>query len=104
MEDGWTLLELYTSEGVHRHGIPLHDAVAKAVRDTGVGARCLIFKAIGGVYADGTITSHHVLDLGSDLPIKVEIMVRAGATEQVLERLRPLVGDEVLVRAPREKV
>ena len=100
--DGWTLFELYTSERVHRHGASLFDAVARAVHDADVGARCLILKGIGGTLADGSIVSHHVLDLATDLPVKVEILVPAPAADRLLDRLRPLVDGEILLRTSRE--
>jgi PII-like signaling protein len=100
--DGWTVLELYTSERVHRHGASLADAVARAVHDADVGARCLVFKAIGGTLADGSMVSHHVLDLATDLPLKVEILVPTSQADGLVARLRPLTAGEVLVRTSRE--
>ncbi len=90
-------IELYTSEEAHVHGVPVYDAIAKAVRDAKVAARCVVTKGIAGCYENGELVSHRILDLAVNLPVKVEIVAPAAEEDLLLRLVAPLVGEGILL-------
>lgn len=93
----YSVIEVFTSEEARWHGVPLYDAIVRAVAKEGAFARCLVTKGIAGCYEDGELASHRVLDLSYNMPLKIEIVLPASELERVLARVEEMVGDGIIV-------
>ncbi|MCL5942003.1 MAG: DUF190 domain-containing protein [Actinobacteria bacterium] len=92
----YNVIEIFVRESERRHGTPLAEAIVKLVRDKHIAARCLVSKGIAGAYENGDIASSHVLDLSSDLPLKIEIILPAAELDRILPDLQEMVRDGIV--------
>lgn len=92
----YTVIVIYTSEQARWKGVPLHEALTRAVAGEKSAARCLVGRAIGGCYENGEVASHRVLDLSHNMPLKVEIILPTPEAERILARLEEMVPDGVV--------
>ncbi len=98
----YTVVEIYTSEEVRWKGFPLYEAIVQTVARERIAARCLVTRAVAGCYEDGALASHRVLDLSHNMPVKVEIVLPEPELERILEHLREMVSDGVVLAQNRE--
>ena len=92
----YRVIEIYTSEGSVSRGAPVYERVVEYVQGLNTSARCLVFKAVGGGYETGETASSKVLDLSYNMPLKIEIVVPAAESEQILADLDRIVVDGLL--------
>ena len=92
----YCIIEVYTSEEARWRGRPLAEAILDHVLKAQVAARCLVFKAVAGVYENGELASARLEVLSYNLPVKVEIVLPAAECERLLGELEPMVSDGLI--------
>lgn len=96
MNTEYKVVEVFTREGARWHHLQLHEAVVKLVRDRKMAARVLVLRGIGGAFEGGETVSQRIVDLSSDMPIKIEVILPAAALEELLPALKEMVRDGVI--------
>ena len=79
-------LTVYVDEKDKLHHKPVYEAVLDILHE-GKIAGASIFRGIGGFGADGVVPSTKILELSSDLPIRIE----AVDSEEKIERILPQI-------------
>ncbi len=92
----YKLIQVFTRERARWHHQPLADAVVRVVHDRKLAARVLVFKGVEGTFENGQMTSHHVLDLSYDEPVKIEIVLPAAEAAELLPVLDEMVQDGII--------
>jgi PII-like signaling protein len=70
MEKDYRLISLYASESTRAGRRSFHEAVVKAVKESGTGARCVVPRGIMGLGHGGRVFTRKTEILSFDLPIK----------------------------------
>lgn len=71
----YAMIEVLTNEAAH-HGItPVYNAVVDVVRRRRAAARLHVYRGMAGVYEGGEFSSASLVDVSSNLPVKIEITV-----------------------------
>lgn len=79
-------LNIYVDEKDKHHRKPVYEAVLDVLHDHGV-AGASIFRGMGGFGADGIVHSAKILELSTDLPVKIEVIDTREKIEAVLPEL-----------------
>lgn len=83
-------LTITVSESAHWHGRTLYSALLELFHHRGM-AGANVFRAIAGFAGHGIIHTMNIVDLSSDLPVRVEVVDAA----EVIDRILPDVYDMV---------
>ena len=90
------LVVVWANEETKRHSAPLADVVVKLVHDRHLAARTLVTKAVAGGYENGELSTHHLLDLSYNLPVKIEVLLPAAEAEELVAALAAIVTEGVV--------
>jgi PII-like signaling protein len=90
------LVVVYANEETRRHGAQLPDVVVKLVHDRHLSARTLVTKAVAGGFENGEVSTHHLLDLSYNLPVKIEVLLPAAEAEELVAALAEIVTEGVV--------
>ena len=96
MDMPFKLVVVYANEETKRHSASLADAVVKLVHDRHLKARTLVTKSVAGGYENGEISTHHLLDLSYNLPVKIEVLLPAAEAEELVTALAEIVTEGVV--------
>lgn len=96
MSAAYKVVEVFTREGARWHHMPLHEAVVRLVRDRKVAARVVVLRGIGGAFEGGETVTRHIVDLSSDMPLKIEVILPSAALKELLPALKEMVQDGVI--------
>src|SRR5262249_49382148 len=83
-------LTIYLGEGDTRHGRPLYQVLVELARKHGL-AGATVTRGLMGYGASGQIHSAHLVDVASQLPLKVEVVDSADAIDRILPDVYDLV-------------
>lgn len=97
MSIAYSSITILTSEEARWKGRPLHDAVVNLVRGRKIAARCLVVRGIAGCYESGEVATHSIVDLSTNLPLEIRIVLPAAETEELLVELEPMVIDGMIL-------
>jgi len=101
MEKDYTLISIYASESTRADRKPFHEAVLKAVQDSGSRARCVVLRGIAGVDGSGRVATKKIEILSLDLPIKIEVLVPESAAAALMDSLVALAPEDVVMFSQR---
>ena len=81
------LLTIYINSGDHHHGAPLYAAIVHLCHERGI-AGATVFRAMEGYGSSGQLHTTRLLELGENLPVRIEII----DVRERIEALLPRVG------------
>lgn len=93
----YTVIEIFTSEEARWKGVPLYEAVVRAVAREKTAARCIVTRAVAGCFENGEMASHRVLDLSHNMPLKIEIVLPAPEADVILAELDAMVTEGIVL-------
>jgi CBS-domain-containing membrane protein len=99
MED-YSIIRVYASEKSRYEGKDLSLAVLSYVKSLRIAARCVVLRGVGGCYESGETTTTRIVELSSDLPLVIEIVLPRADERRVLERLDAMVLDGLVAVIP----
>jgi uncharacterized protein len=67
------LLTIYINSADHYHGTPLFAAIVHLCHERGI-AGATVFRAMGGYGSSGRLHTTRLLELGENLPVRIEII------------------------------
>lgn len=88
-------LSVYVNEASHWHGKPVYSAIIELLRAKGLAGGTVV-RAMAGFTRSGGIVTMKILDLSTNLPLKVEVVDTEEAIQSVLPDVYLMV-DEGLV-------
>ncbi|MCP4578153.1 MAG: CBS domain-containing protein [Deltaproteobacteria bacterium] len=100
MAQSYIVIEIYTGEGAKCDGKYLSEAVLDYIRKLKAPARCLVFKGIAGCTENGEVSTQRIMDLSTNQPIKIEIILPAAEADGVMANLQEMVSDGILGTRP----
>lgn len=83
-------LNIYVDEKDKFHHKPVYEAVLDLLYEHNV-AGASVFRGVGGFGADGVVHSAKILELSTDLPVKVEVIDTREKIEAILPGLCKIV-------------
>jgi PII-like signaling protein len=83
-------LNIYVDEKDKHHHKPVYEAVLDILHDNNI-AGASVFRGMGGYGADGVMHSAKILELSTDLPVKIEVVDSREAIEAILPELCKVV-------------
>lgn len=99
-------LTIYVDEKDKFHHKPVYEAVLDILREQQV-AGASVFRGVGGFGADGVMHSAKILELSTDLPVKIEVIDTREKIEAVLPELCKIVekgivtvSDTTVIKCP----
>ena len=92
----YRVIEIYTAEEIRHGGKPLYEALVAHVKGLKIAARCFVTRAMAGCYESGEVASRNILTISYNLPVKVEIILPATETAQVLPAIEAMVNDGIV--------
>lgn len=102
-------LTIYVDEADKFHHKPVYEAALDILHKNKI-AGVSVFRGIGGFGEDGVVHSAKILELSSDLPIKIEAVDSGEKIDSVLPGICNLVekglvtvSDTVVIRCPEAK-
>jgi PII-like signaling protein len=90
-------LVIYVAASAQWHGTPLYSAVVARCREKGI-AGATVSHCIEGYGSHHTLRTDRILSLSDDLPVRVEVVELAERFEYVVDALRDMI-DQCLVVA-----
>jgi PII-like signaling protein len=93
----YSIIEIFTREEVHWHGTPLSEAIARLVAKEKRSARCIVTRGIAGCFENGEVTTHRIVDLSYNLPLKIEVILPSTEVDTVLPHIEEMVADGIVV-------
>lgn len=97
MSIAYSSITILTSEEARWKGRPLHDSVVNLVRGRRIAARCRVTRAIAGCYESGQVATHSIVDLSTNLPLEIRIVLPAAEAETLLSELEEMVADGMIL-------
>ncbi|MCE9615561.1 MAG: DUF190 domain-containing protein [Lentisphaerae bacterium] len=92
----YRVIDIFTSEDIRHRGLPLHQAVLRALGEFNVAARCIVTRGVAGRYESGETATDGVEVLSFNMPLKLEIILPAAELERVLAAVEPMVTDGIV--------
>jgi CBS-domain-containing membrane protein len=96
----YVVIEIYTSERARSDGKNLSEAVLEYIRKLKAPARLMVFKGTEGCYENGEVSTQKIMDLSTNLPIKIEIVLPSAEADPVLANLQEMVSEGILGTRP----
>ncbi len=100
MAQSYIVIEIYTGEGAKYDGKYLSEAVLDYIRKLKAPARCVVFKGIEGCTENGEVSTQKIMDISTNQPIKIEIILPAAEADGVMANLQEMVSDGILGTRP----
>lgn len=100
MAQAYVVIEIYTSEGARSDGKSLSEAVLEYVRKLKAPARLVVFKGTEGCYENGEVSTQKIMDLSTNLPVKMEIVLPSAEADAIMADLQEMVSDGILGSRP----
>ena len=100
MTQSYIVIEIYTDEGAKCDGKYLSEAVLDYIRKLKAPARSVVFKGIEGCTENGEVSTQKIMDLSTNQPIKIEIILPAAEADGVMAKLQEMVSDGILGTRP----
>ncbi len=95
IEGAGRLVRIYIGHSDQWHGQPLYNAIVQRAKQEGL-AGATVIQGIEGFGANSRIHRASILDLSTDLPIKVEIVDLAERIERFLPLLEEMVTEGLI--------
>jgi CBS domain-containing protein len=92
----YSVIEIFTSEGVRCQNRVLYEAVLAYVRGLKIAARCTVFRGTDACYEDGETATQSIVDLSYNMPLKIEIILPTAELEPVMAVLETLVCEGIV--------
>jgi PII-like signaling protein len=89
-ESAASLLSIYINSGDHYHGAPLYAAIVHLCHERGI-AGATVFRAMEGYGSSGRLHTTRLLELGENLPVRIEIIDTPEQIEALLPQLDAMV-------------
>ena len=89
------LLTIYINAGDHYHGTPLYAAIVHLCHERGI-AGATVFRAMEGYGSSGRLHTTRLLELGENLPVRIEIVDITERIVPLLAALEPMIGEGLL--------
>ncbi|MCF8126989.1 MAG: DUF190 domain-containing protein, partial [Deltaproteobacteria bacterium] len=100
MAQSYVVIEIYTSEGVRSDGKRLSEAVLEYARRLKAPARLVVFKGTEGCYENGEVSTQKIMDLSTNLPVKMEIVLPSAEADAIMADLQEMLSDGILGSRP----
>lgn len=92
----YNVIEVFTREDVRWKGRLLSDAIIDYMHGRRIAARVIVSKGIAGCYESGEVSTHTILDLSYNMPLKIEIILPGPELETVLPTVEEMVTDGIV--------
>jgi PII-like signaling protein len=92
------LVTIYINSGDHHHGAPLYAAIVHLCHDRGI-AGATVFRAMEGYGSSGRLHTTRLLELGENLPVRIEIVDSREKIEALLPELDKMVPQGLITIA-----
>ena len=92
----YSVIEIFTSEGVRCQNRILYEDVLAYVRGLKIAARCTVTKGTEACYEDGVMATQSIVDLSHNMPLKIEIILPSAELDPVLEVLGQMVCEGIV--------
>ena len=100
MAQSYVVIEIYTSERARCGGKYLSEAVLEYIRKLKAPARLVVFKGTEGCYENGEVSTQKIMDLSTNQPVKIEIVLPSAEADAVIADLQKMVSDGILGTHP----
>lgn len=90
-------IEIFTSEETRWQGKPLSDAIVHFIAGLKAAARCMVTRGTDGCYETGEIATRKLEVLSYNMPLRITIILPAGALDRVLPDIERMVTDGIVV-------
>jgi CBS domain-containing protein len=100
LAQSYTVIEIYTGESARSDGRHLSEAVLEYVRKLKAPTRLVVFKGTEGCYENGEVSTQKIMDLSTNLPVKMEIVLPSAEADAVVANLQEMVSDGILGTRP----
>lgn len=88
-------INIYVGSSDLWHGKPLYNAIVMRAKQAGL-AGATVTQGIEGFGANSRIHAAHILDLSTDLPVRIEIIDRTDRVEEFLPILEEMVTEGLI--------
>jgi uncharacterized protein len=85
-----TLLTIYINSGDQHHGAPLYASIVHLCHERGI-AGATVFRAMEGYGSSGRLHTARLLELGENLPVRIEIIDARDRIDALLPLLDPMI-------------
>jgi CBS domain-containing protein len=92
----YSVIEIFTSEKVRYHHLPVAEAIIQLVQKKKVAGRCYVSKGTGACYETGEFVTQNLLELSFNMPVKIEILLPSADIDQLLPVLEDMVEEGVI--------
>ncbi len=92
----YTMIEVFSSQEARVEGQPLQDVIMKRVRELGSAGRCTVYTGSAALYENGEASAGRLEVLSHNMPLKIEIIIPSGSTENLVEQLASIVSDGIV--------
>lgn len=96
MSVNYSVIEIFTSEKVRYHHLPVAEAIIQLVQKKKIAGRCYVSKGTAASYETGEFVTQNLLELSFNMPVKIEILLPSGDIDPVLSELEDLVSEGVI--------
>jgi CBS domain-containing protein len=96
LAQSYVVIEIYTGEGTKFEGKYLTEAIPDHIGKLKAPARCIVFKGIGGCNENGDVSTQKIMDLSTNQPVKIEIVLPAAEADAIMADLQEMVSDGIL--------
>jgi PII-like signaling protein len=92
------VLTIYVNSGDHHHGAPLYSAIVHLCHERGI-AGATVFRAMEGYGGSGRLHTTRLLELGENLPVRIEIIDSRERIEALLPELDKMIPQGLITMA-----
>lgn len=92
----YSVIEIFTSEGVRCRNRLVHEEILEHVRGLEISARCMVTRGTDACYEDGGTATQNIVDLSYNLPVKIEIILPSIELDAVMEVLEQMVCEGIV--------
>jgi uncharacterized protein len=92
------LLTIYINSGDHYHGTPLYAAIVHLCHERGI-AGATVFRAMEGYGGSGKLHTTRLLELGENLPVRIEVVDARERIEALLPQLDAMISGGLITIA-----
>jgi len=96
----YVVIEIYTSERARSDGKNVSEAVMEYIRKLKAPARLVVFKGTEACYENGEVSTQKIMDLSTNLPIKMEIVLPSVEADAIMADLQEMVSEGILGTRP----
>ncbi len=92
----YSVIEIFTSEGVRCRKRLLYEQVLDHVRGLKIAARCTVFRGTDACYENGETATQSIVDLSYNMPLKIEIVIPSAELGSLMEVLEKMVCEGIV--------